>query len=78
MTGPNDPRPPPRDEPIAVSSESAVVAEFVSDASADAGYQSEADLERAVIALLQEQADEYLPVRAKNSWSTTCGFSSRR
>jgi type I restriction enzyme R subunit len=54
-----------RYEPIAVSSESTVVAEFVSDASADAGYQSEADLERAFIALLQEQAYEYLPVTSE-------------
>jgi len=50
----------PRYEPIAVSSESTVVAEFVADPVEETGYQSEADLEGAFIALLQEQAYEYL------------------
>ena len=36
----------PRYEPIAVSSESTVVAEFIPDPSQESGYQSEADLER--------------------------------
>ncbi len=51
---------PPRYEPIAVSSESTVVAEFVADPAQEMGYQSEADLERAFIDLLGEQAYEYL------------------
>lgn len=55
----------PRYEPIAISAESTVVAEFVPDPSADAGYQSEADLERAFVALLQEQAYEYLPITSE-------------
>ena len=49
-------------DPIAVSSESTVVADFTPDTSAEAGYQSEAELETAFIALLQEQAYEYLPI----------------
>lgn len=51
---------PPRYEPIAVSSESTVVAEFVADPAQETGYQSEADLERAFIDILGEQAYEYL------------------
>ena len=39
--------------PIAVSAESTVVAEFVPDAASAAAYQSEADLEREFIRLLQ-------------------------
>src|SRR5690606_9396242 len=49
---------PPRYEPIAVSSESTVVAEFLADAAQEAGYQSEAELEQVFIALLEEQAYE--------------------
>jgi type I restriction enzyme R subunit len=55
----------PRYEPIAVSSESTVVAEFLPDAAAGASYQSEAELEREFIARLQEQAYEYLPVTSE-------------
>ena len=51
----------PRYEPIAVSSESTVVAEFVADPSQETGYQSEAELERVFIDRLREQAYEYLP-----------------
>lgn len=51
-----------RYEPIAVSSESTVVSEFISDTATDSEYQSEADLEREFIALLQSQAYEYLPI----------------
>jgi type I restriction enzyme R subunit len=54
-----------RYEPIAVSSESTVVAEFIPDASTDAAYQSEADLEREFIKLLQSQAYEYLPITSE-------------
>ena len=51
-----------RYEPIAVSAESTVVAEFVPDASSVSSYQSEADLERELIRLLQGQAYDYLAV----------------
>ncbi len=53
---------PRRYEPIAVSAESTVVAEFVPDATASTAYQSEAELEREFIRLLQSQAYEYLPL----------------
>ncbi|MEC5193308.1 MULTISPECIES: type I restriction endonuclease subunit R [unclassified Arthrobacter] len=52
-------------DPIAVSNESTVVAEYVADPSAEAAYQSEADLERELIRLLQSQAYEYLPVTSE-------------
>jgi len=54
-----------RYEPIAVSSESTVVAEFVPDAPTDSDYQSESALERELIRLLQEQAYEYLPITSE-------------
>src|SRR5689334_2918221 len=54
---------PRRYEPIAVSSESTVVAEFIPDTPAAAAYQSEADLEREFIRLLQGQAYEYLRIK---------------
>lgn len=53
---------PRRFDPIAVSSENTVVAEYTHDQSGAAGYQSEADLEREMIRLLEEQAYEYLPL----------------
>jgi type I restriction enzyme R subunit len=49
-------------DPIAVSSESTVVAEFIPDAAIATAYQSEAALEKEFIKLLQGQAYEYLPV----------------
>jgi type I restriction enzyme R subunit len=52
-------------EPIAVSSESTVVAEFVPDPASSASYQSEADLERELITLLQGQAYEYLTIHSE-------------
>ncbi len=52
-------------EPIAISAESTVVAEFVPDPAKQGGYQSEADLERTFISLLEEQAYEYLLVRSE-------------
>ena len=52
--------PPRRYEPIAVSSESTVVAEFVPEPSSAASYQSEHELEAELIRLLQEQAYAYL------------------
>ncbi|TQJ49345.1 type I restriction endonuclease subunit R [Phycicoccus sp. SLBN-51] len=51
-----------RFEPIAVSSGSTVVTEFTPDDATEAAYQSEADLEREFIGLLQSQAYEYLPI----------------
>lgn len=54
-----------RYEPIALSSESTVVAEFVADAAASESYQSEADLERALVALLQGQAYEHLSLTSE-------------
>lgn len=47
-------------EPIAVSSESTVVAEFEAKTRDSSAYQSEAQLEDAFIALLKEQAYDYL------------------
>jgi type I restriction enzyme, R subunit len=54
-----------RYEPIAVSPESTVVAEFVPDAAIEAVYQSEADLERGFIKLLRSQAYDYLPITSE-------------
>jgi type I restriction enzyme R subunit len=56
---------PKRYDPIAVSAESTVVAEFIPDAAAASAYQSEADLEREFIKLLQSQAYEYLPITSE-------------
>ncbi len=52
-------------DPIAVSAESTVVAEFVADAQSATAYQSEGDLEREFIRLLQSQAYEYLPLTSE-------------
>lgn len=53
-------------EPIALSNESTVVAEFVPEyAVREAAYQSEAALERDFIAQLQRQAYEYLPITSE-------------
>ena len=54
-----------RYEPIALSDESTVVAEFVPDPSKETGYQSEAALEKAFIKLLQGQAYEYLTITSE-------------
>ncbi|MGV0677992.1 type I restriction endonuclease subunit R [Mycolicibacterium fortuitum] len=54
-----------RYESIAVSSESTVVAEFITDAASETAYQSEADLEREFIKLLEGQAYEYLPITSE-------------
>ncbi|RWZ52518.1 type I restriction endonuclease subunit R [Labedella phragmitis] len=50
---------------IAVSNESTVVAEYVPSAKAETSYQSEAELERELIGLLQSQAYEYLPIASE-------------
>lgn len=52
-------------DPIAISAESTVVAEYVPDAKAEAGYQSEAALERELVRLLESQAYEYLPITSE-------------
>ncbi|PKO90883.1 MAG: DEAD/DEAH box helicase [Betaproteobacteria bacterium HGW-Betaproteobacteria-1] len=55
-----------RYEPIALSSESTVVAEFVPELGVrEAAYQSEAALERDFIAQLQKQAYDYLPLTSE-------------
>lgn len=54
-----------RFEPIALSGESTVVAEFVADPQSSDAYQSEAALEREFIRLLQGQAYEFLPIHSE-------------
>ncbi|MCC2319540.1 type I restriction endonuclease subunit R [Cellulomonas xiejunii] len=54
-----------RFEPIAVSSESTVVAEFAADPAEATRYQSEAELEAELVRLLREQAYDYLPITAE-------------
>jgi len=51
-----------RYDPVVVSSESTVVAEYFTEAVEEAAYQSEAALEKEFIRLLTSQAYEYLPV----------------
>ena len=55
---------------IAASSESTVVAEFVPEPSTDTGYQSEAELEKLFIKLLQGQAYEYLTITTEDQLVT--------
>jgi type I restriction enzyme R subunit len=62
MTGP---RGAVRYDPIVVSAESTVVAEYVSETAEAAAYQSEAALEREFIGALQSQAYEYLPLTSE-------------
>ncbi|MDO8915332.1 MAG: type I restriction endonuclease subunit R [Coriobacteriia bacterium] len=54
-----------RYDPIAVSAESTVVAEYFPDAAEESAYQSEAALEQEFIRLLQSQAYEYLPLTSE-------------
>lgn len=55
-----------RYEPIALSNESTVVAEYVrDDGLREEGYQSEAALERELIQRLEAQAYEYLPLTSE-------------
>ncbi|MGP5434757.1 type I restriction endonuclease subunit R [Corynebacterium variabile] len=56
---------PRRYDPIAVSSESTVVAAYTPDTAEASAYQSEAELERELIRLLQSQAYEYLPITSE-------------
>jgi len=52
-------------EPIAMSAESTVVAEYVADSDGAQAYQSESALEREFIRLLETQAYEYLPITSE-------------
>lgn len=52
-------------DPIAISSESTVVAEYVPEPAKAEAYQSEAALEREMIRLLEAQAYEYLPITSE-------------
>ncbi|OIQ84637.1 type I restriction enzyme EcoR124II R protein [mine drainage metagenome] len=54
-----------RFEPIALSSESTIVAEFEADPVEATRHQSEAELEAELIRLLREQAYEYLPITSE-------------
>src|SRR5262249_9484354 len=54
---------PSRYEPVAVSAETTVVAEFTLEAVGSSAYQSEAELEAEFIKILQSQAYEYLPIK---------------
>ena len=54
-----------RIEPIALSNESTVVAEFLPDRVRETAYQSEAELEKAFIKQLQLQAYDYLPLTSE-------------
>lgn len=58
---------PHRYEPIALSNESTVVAEFLPDALGvrEATYQSEAELEKSFIKQLQMQAYDYLSITSE-------------
>ena len=56
---------PSRFEPIAVSAESTVVAEFTPEPNGSSAYQSEAELEAEFIKVLQSQAYEYLPIKTE-------------
>lgn len=53
-------------DPIAVSSESTVVAEYVPDPHTESAYQSESALEQELVRLLQSQAYEFLPIRTED------------
>ena len=52
-------------DPIAVSVESTVVAEYIPDPHEETAYQSEAALEAELIRVLQSQAYEYLTIRSE-------------
>ena len=59
---------PHRYEPIALSSESTVVAEFLPEPGVrEPSYQSEAALEREFIAQLQKQAYDYLALTSEEA-----------
>ena len=52
-------------EPVAVSAESTVVAEFIPEPTSAAAYQSEAELEAEFIEILKSQAYDYLPIKTE-------------
>ena len=52
-------------EPIAVSAESTVVAEYMPQPASATGYQSEAQLEAEFIKVLKSQAYEHLPIKTE-------------
>ncbi|MCH7229711.1 type I restriction endonuclease subunit R [Glycomyces sp. L485] len=54
-----------RFDPIAVSAESTVIAEYVPDPKQETSYQSEAALEWEMIGLLESQAYDYLPITSE-------------
>jgi type I restriction enzyme R subunit len=56
-----------RFEPIAITSESTVVSSFDWEGRKTTAYQSEAELEKAFVALLGEQAYEYLTITEETS-----------
>lgn len=56
-----------RYDPIAVSTESTVVAQFVPDDKKAESYQSEADLEREFINILESQEYEYLSITTEQN-----------
>ena len=60
----------PRVEPIAVTNESTVVAEYQADSRTEKAYQSEAQLEKSFLYLLQDQAYEYLPITKEEDLSS--------
>ena len=60
-----------RYEPIAVSDESTVVAAYEPDDGGDQGYQSEAQLEAALIELLGQQAYEWLHITSAADLATS-------
>jgi type I restriction enzyme R subunit len=53
-------------EPIAISSESTVVAQFDAETKRQTSYQSETQLEQAFIDLLKDQAYEYLAITSED------------
>lgn len=61
----SEPRRPYNYEPIAVSGESTVVAEYIAQYDADAGYQSESALEQEFIKQLERQAYEVLRITSE-------------
>ena len=61
---------PLRYDPIALSDESTVVAEFTPEKGRESSYQSETQLERAFIRKLQEQAYQYLAINSEAELTT--------
>ena len=61
---------PPQYAPIAMTDEATVVAEFVAEPWDERGYQSEAQLEAALIDQLKKQAYEYLPITGEDDLLT--------